>query len=144
MDEMLIQVLHLLLKVHSSKQTLQLLIDLHKPLFRLQLVGYVGEGANARGNFLNVQTGAVDSIENHPFDLLARLRFRVTVITDNRLMSDTCMSKEMFRLAEAFGYGWSDLERFTVNAMKSAFIHFDERLAIIDEVIKPRFAVLMG
>jgi adenosine deaminase len=92
----------------------------------------------------NVQTGAVDSIENHPFDLLARLRFRVTVNTDNRLMSDTSMSKEMFRLAEAFGYGWSDLERFTVNAMKSAFIHFDERLAIIDEVIKPRFAVLMG
>jgi adenosine deaminase len=92
----------------------------------------------------NVQTGAVDSIEDHPFDLLARLRFRVTVNTDNRLMSDTSMSKEMFRLAEAFGYGWSDLERFTVNAMKSAFIHFDERLAIIDEVIKPRFAVLMG
>jgi len=92
----------------------------------------------------NVQTGAVDSIDNHPFDLLARLRFRVTVNTDNRLMSDTSMSKEMFRLAEAFGYGWSDLERFTVNAMKSAFIHFDERLAIIDEVIKPRFAVLMG
>ena len=92
----------------------------------------------------NVQTGAVDSIAKHPFDLLARLRFRVTVNTDNRLMSDTSMSKEMFRLAEAFSYGWSDLERFTVNAMKSAFIHFDERLAIIDEVIKPRFAVLMG
>ena len=92
----------------------------------------------------NVQTGAVASIDKHPFDLLARLRFRVTVNTDNRLMSDTTMSREMFCLAEAFGYGWSDLERFTVNAMKSAFIHFDERLAIIDEVIKPRYAVLMG
>lgn len=92
----------------------------------------------------NVQTGAVPSIEKHPFDLLARLRFRVTVNTDNRLMSDTTMSQEMFRLVEAFGYGWSDLERFTINAMKSAFIHFDERLAIIDEVIKPRYAVLVG
>ncbi|MFN8073378.1 MAG: adenosine deaminase [Mycobacterium sp.] len=92
----------------------------------------------------NVQTGAVPSIEQHPFDLLARLRFRVTVNTDNRLMSDTTMSQEMLRLVEAFGYGWSDLERFTVNAMKSAFIHFDERLAIIDEVIKPRYAVLVG
>ncbi|MCI4676877.1 adenosine deaminase [Candidatus Mycolicibacterium alkanivorans] len=92
----------------------------------------------------NVQTGAVESIENHPFDLLARLRFRVTVNTDNRLMSDTTMSQEMLRLVEAFGYGWSDLERFTINAMKSAFIHFDERLAIIDEVIKPRYAVLIG
>lgn len=92
----------------------------------------------------NVQTGAVGSIAEHPFDQLARLRFRVTVNTDNRLMSDTTMSLEMQRLVEAFGYGWSDLERFTINAMKSAFIAFDERLAIIDEVIKPRYAVLVG
>jgi adenosine deaminase len=92
----------------------------------------------------NVQTGAVPSIEKHPFDLLARLRFRVTVNTDNRLMSDTTMSREMLALVETFGYGWRDLERFTINAMKSAFIHFDERLAIIDEVIKPRYAVLAG
>jgi adenosine deaminase len=92
----------------------------------------------------NVQTGAVRSIAEHPFDLLARLRFRVTVNTDNRLMSDTTMSQEMLRLVEAFGYGWSDLARFTINAMKSAFIPFDERLAIIDDVIKPRFAVLIG
>ena len=92
----------------------------------------------------NVQTGAVKSIADHPFDLLARTRFRVTVNTDNRLMSDTTMSPEMHRLVEAFGYGWSDLERFTINAMKSAFIPFDERLAIIDEVIKPRYAVLIG
>jgi adenosine deaminase len=92
----------------------------------------------------NVQTGAVDSIAEHPFDLLARARFRVTVNTDNRLMSDTTMSQEMLRLVEAFGYGWSDLERFTINAMKSAFIPFGERLALIDEIIKPRFAVLIG
>lgn len=92
----------------------------------------------------NVQTGAAKSIADHPFDLLARSRFRVTVNTDNRLMSDTSMSLEMHRLVEAFGYGWSDLERFTINAMKSAFIPFDERLAIIDEVIKPRYAVLIG
>ena len=54
------------------------------------------------------------------------------------------MSQEMMRLVEAFGYGWSDLARFTINAMKSAFITFDERLAVIDEVINPRFAVLIG
>ncbi|MGE2713416.1 adenosine deaminase [Mycolicibacterium litorale] len=92
----------------------------------------------------NVQTGAVASIAEHPFDLLARTRFRVTVNTDNRLMSDTTMSQEMLRLVEAFGYGWSDLARFTINAMKSAFIAFDERLALIDDVIKPRYAVLAG
>lgn len=92
----------------------------------------------------NVQTGAVKSIADHPFDLLARTRFRVTVNTDNRLMSDTSMSLEMHRLVQAFGYGWSDLERFTINAMKSAFLPFDERLAIIDDVIKPRYAVLIA
>ena len=55
----------------------------------------------------NVQTGAVGSIAEHPFDLLARSRFRVTVNTDNRLISDTTMSQEMLRLVEAFGYGWT-------------------------------------
>ncbi|WP_046320650.1 adenosine deaminase [Mycobacterium sp. UM_Kg1] len=92
----------------------------------------------------NVQTGAVDSIAEHPFDLLARARLRVTVNTDNRLMSDTTMSKEMLVLAETFGYGWADLQRFTVNAMKSAFIPFDQRVQIIEEGIKPRYAALIG
>jgi Adenosine deaminase len=68
----------------------------------------------------------------------------LSVNTDNRLTSDTAMSLEMQRLVEAFGYGWSDLERFPISAMKSAFIPLDERLAIIDEVIRPRFAVLIG
>jgi adenosine deaminase len=92
----------------------------------------------------NVQTGAVADIAEHPLEMLARLGFRVTVNTDNRLLSDTTMSKEMLRLVEAFGCGWTDLTRFTINAMESAFIPFDERLAIINEVIKPRFAVLTG
>ena len=92
----------------------------------------------------NVQTGAVGSIAEHPFDLLARARLRVTVNTDNRLMSDTTMSREMLVLAETFGYGWTDLQRFTVNAMKSAFIPFDQRVAIIEDVIKPRYAALAG
>lgn len=92
----------------------------------------------------NVQTGAVGSVAEHPFGLLADLRFRVTVNTDNRLMSGCTVSTELAALADAFGYGWSDLQRFTVNAMKSAFIGFDERLAIIDDVIKPGFAVLLG
>ena len=92
----------------------------------------------------NVQTGAVGSVAEHPFGLLADLRFRVTVNTDNRLMSGCTVSSELAALADGFGYGWSDLQRFTVNAMKSAFIGFDERLAIIDDVIKPGFAVLLG
>jgi adenosine deaminase len=88
----------------------------------------------------NVQTGAAPSIEAHPIRLLRQLSFRVTVNTDNRLMSGVTLSSEFHRLAEAFGYGWRDMEWLTINAMKSAFAHFDERLRIIDTVIKPGFA----
>ncbi|MFC7548313.1 adenosine deaminase [Plantactinospora sp. GCM10030261] len=92
----------------------------------------------------NVQTGAAPSIAQHPIGLLRDLRFRVTVNTDNRLMSGTSMSREMALLVEEFGYGWAELRWFTINAMKSAFIPFDERLAIIDEVIKPAYGRLLG
>ncbi|MGV9211223.1 adenosine deaminase [Micromonospora sp. RB23] len=91
----------------------------------------------------NVQTGAVASIAEHPIGLLRDLRFRATVNTDNRLMSGTSMSREMSLLVETFGYGWRELQWFTINAMKSAFIPFDERLRIIDEVIKPAYAKLL-
>ncbi|GAA0968414.1 Adenosine deaminase [Nocardioides aquaticus] len=90
----------------------------------------------------NVQTGAAASIAEHPIGLLRDLRFRVTVNTDNRLMSDTSMSAEMLALVEAFGWGLTDLRWVTINAMKSAFLPFDERLEIIDEVIKPGYAAL--
>src|SRR5918999_1270721 len=90
----------------------------------------------------NVQTGAAKSIAEHPIGLLRRLYFRVTVNTDNRLMSGTSLSAEFAKLVEAFGYGWDDLQWFTVNAMKSAFIGFDERLELINGTIKPIFAQL--
>jgi len=90
----------------------------------------------------NVQTGAATSIAKHPIGLLRKLGFRVTVNTDNRLMSGTSMTREMTLLSEAFGYGLDDLQWFTVNAMKSSFIPFDERLGIINTQIKPGFASL--
>jgi adenosine deaminase len=90
----------------------------------------------------NIQTAAATSIADHPIGLLTKLRFRVTVNTDNRLMSGTSMTTEMDRLVDAFGYGVADLRWFTINAMKSAFLPFDERLAMIDEQIKPAYAVL--
>ena len=90
----------------------------------------------------NVQTGAAESIERHPIGLLKSLGFRVTVNTDNRLMSGTSMTREMQLLSDAFGYGLDDLRWLTVNAMKSAFIAFDERLALINDVIKPGYADL--
>ena len=87
-------------------------------------------------------TGAASSIAEHPIGLLRRLGFRVTINTDNRLMSGTSMSREMELLSAAFGYGLDDLQWFTVNAMKSSFLPFDERLALINERIKPGYAAL--
>jgi len=90
----------------------------------------------------NVQTGAAESIEKHPLRLLRQLHFRVTVNTDNRLMSQVTLTDEFASLVREFGYDWPDLQWLTINAMKSAFAPFDERLDIINNVLKPGFAKL--
>ena len=90
----------------------------------------------------NVNTGVVASVAEHPIDTLVALRFRVTVNTDNRLMSNVSMTSEMAALADAFGYDWSRLRWLAVNAMKSSFLPFRERLQIIEGVIKPGYAPL--
>ena len=92
----------------------------------------------------NVQTGAAVSIAEHPIGELRRRHFRVTVNTDNRLMSGTSMTREMSLLVQAFDYDWTDLQWFTLNAMKSAFIPFDDRLDLINNTIKPGYAALLA
>ena len=90
----------------------------------------------------NVHTGAANSVAEHPIDLLRRLRFRVTLNTDNRLMSGVSMSSEFAALDAAFGIGLGEMEWLTINALKSAFAPFDERLRLINEVVKPGYARL--
>ena len=90
----------------------------------------------------NVNTGVCASIAEHPIGMLRRLRFRVTLNTDNRLMSATSMTHEMTQLHEAFGWGLDDFAWMTINAMKSAFTNFPERLRIINGMIKPKYALL--
>jgi adenosine deaminase len=90
----------------------------------------------------NVHSGAATSIAEHPIGLLTDLRFRVTVNTDNRLMSAITLSREMANLVDAFDFDWSRLEWLTINAMKSAFYPFEERLRLIDQTIKPGYAAL--
>ncbi|HQB55136.1 MAG TPA: adenosine deaminase [Sphaerochaeta sp.] len=88
----------------------------------------------------NVGTGAAASLGEHPFPILFRNRFRVFLCVDNRLMSDTTLSKEMELAVEYYNLTIRDLEKITINAMKSAFIHHEERLKIIYDVIKPGYA----
>jgi adenosine deaminase len=90
----------------------------------------------------NLQTGAAKTYSEHPIGMLAKLRFRVTLNTDNRLMSRTSMSNEMSECVKSFGWMFSDLQRVTVNALKSSFIPFEERLEIIEKVVKPAYAAI--
>jgi adenosine deaminase len=89
----------------------------------------------------NVNTGVCASIADHPIGMLRKLRFRVTLNTDNRLMSATSMTREMEQLRDAFGWGIDDFEWLTINALKSAFAPFPERLRIINGIVKPRYAL---
>ena len=90
----------------------------------------------------NVHVGAVPSIAEHPIGALAKLLFRVTVNTDNRLMSGTSMSNEYRLLSDAFDWDLDVMRWTTINAMKSAFEPFDKRLELINTVIKPGYAAL--
>ena len=88
----------------------------------------------------NVGTGATDSFASHPFPLLYHNSFRVFLSTDNRLMSGTSLTKEMMTAVENYNLSLADLEKITLNAMKSAFIHHKDRLNIIYNVIKKGYA----
>ncbi len=90
----------------------------------------------------NVQTGAVASMAEHPLRHYLRLNFRVTLNSDNRLMSGTCLTKEHMIAQEHFGLGFDDHEKIVINAMKSAFAPYKQRCALIFGTLKPRFAAL--
>jgi len=82
----------------------------------------------------NVQTGAARSIAEHPFAVLAQLGFRVTVNPDNRLMSDTTLTRELALLSEAFDYTLEDVRRFTLNAAGCVFAPYGTRQAIAERI----------
>ncbi|WP_316767365.1 adenosine deaminase [Streptomyces sasae] len=88
----------------------------------------------------NLQTGCATSIAEHPITALKELGFRVTLNTDNRLVSGTTMTREMSLLVAEAGWTVEDLRTVTVNALKSAFIPFDERKALIEDVVLPGYA----
>lgn len=86
----------------------------------------------------NLQTGAFamlgDTMSDHPFDILYELGFKVTVNTDNRLMSGTNLTKELEILVATFGYSLADLEQFQLNAASAAFQGLPEREELMDMI----------
>ncbi len=87
----------------------------------------------------NLQTGAFaaqgSAMNDHPFDVLYRLGFTVTVNTDNRLMSGTTLSREIAVLAEVFDYTLDDVLEFQLNAAQSAFLPEADREALIAHIL---------
>src|ERR1700692_300790 len=79
----------------------------------------------------NVHTGATPTLAEHPFRIFYQEKFRVTLNTDNRLMSHTTMTREFEAAAETFGLSLDDFEKITINAMKSSFLPYKERLDFI-------------
>jgi adenosine deaminase len=90
----------------------------------------------------NVHTGAAHSLAAHPFPHYMKKGFRVTLNTDNRLMSRTSMTDEYMLAVDTFGCTLDNLEKIAINGMKSAFAHYDERIRLIFERIKPGYAKL--
>ncbi|HUI30084.1 MAG TPA: adenosine deaminase [Candidatus Acidoferrales bacterium] len=90
----------------------------------------------------NVHTGAVKNLQEHPFGIYYEKKFRVTLNTDNRLMSATTLSKEFQIAEEVFHLSFAEMEKLTINAMKSAFQPYDERIRYIYDWIKPGFQKL--
>ena len=89
--------------------------------------------------FSNVHTGAIDKMENHPFIKLYKEKYRVFLNTDDRLMSDTTLTKEYLIATDMFGLTLDDIEKLNINAMKSSFIPYKERLPYIYNIIKPGY-----
>lgn len=87
----------------------------------------------------NLQTGAIaqwgDALVDHPLDLLYQLGFRVTVNTDNRLMSATTLSRELALVAEAFAYDLDDLLALQLNAAEAAFLPVEDREVLAEAIV---------
>lgn len=85
----------------------------------------------------NLQTGAWGrTIDEHPFDLLYQLGFRVTVNPDNRLMSRTSITRELGVLSEEFGYDLGDLATFQLNAAAGAFLPLEDREGLAELIAR--------
>jgi adenosine deaminase len=90
----------------------------------------------------NLQTGAAKDYASHPIGKFVDLDFMVTINTDNRLMSQTSMSAEMEHCVNAFGWDLEVLQKITINALNNAFIPFDERVEIIEKILKPGYLAI--
>ena len=92
----------------------------------------------------HVQVGAVPDLAAHPIDRFRRMGIKVTVNTDNRLMSNVSVTSELHALSTTFGWGWREITEVVTNGIESSFAPLAERRRICREVIEPAYATLAG
>lgn len=88
----------------------------------------------------NLDTSAFPSVAEHPFGALYRSGFKVTINTDNRLMSRVSVTDEYELAAATFDLDATDLAEITVNALEAGFGDWPERRRLIDDVVRPAYA----
>lgn len=84
----------------------------------------------------NVQTGAVRDLASHPLKLYHDLGLRVTVNTDNRLVTDTTVSKELWLTHTQMGLSLDEIKRIILNGFKAAFLPFHIKQAFLRRIAK--------
>jgi adenosine deaminase len=129
---------------HATRLAEDLFLDGHRVAGIGSLAGYVLDRRVPLEICLtsNLHTGAAESYAEHPFKYFFDKRFRVTLNTDNRLMSNVSMTGEYAVAAREYGLDFSDLEKIAINSMKSSFLPYKERIAVIYDVLKPGYARL--
>jgi len=90
----------------------------------------------------NLQTGLAPDLAHHPFDRLRQAGVKVTINCDNRLMSATTMTREFGLLADTFGYDLDLLGQFCLDAAMAGFLPLADKLALVNQVMRPRLAEL--
>jgi len=83
----------------------------------------------------NVQTGSVSSFESHPIKTYYELGLRVTINTDNLLVSDTTVSKEFMIANKYYGFDMNDFKEIIIYGFKSAFIPYNEKKKLVRDVV---------
>ena len=82
----------------------------------------------------NWQTRSIRSLKYHPLKYYYDQGIRVTLNTDNRLMSGTTLTKEFFLAHKLFGFKLHDFREMIIMAMKSAFLPYAERKKMIRNI----------
>ena len=82
----------------------------------------------------NVQTRAASSWETHPVDFYVDYGLRITINTDNRLMSDTTVTKELYLCHKYYGWSLATIKEIIISGFKSAFMPYREKADLVAEV----------